>query len=203
MENLPGTSVQAANLSFDRSSISSASPDKGGRPPVLHLSPKSKQKRRWQQKQDSRKKIKADQRAKLDLISELEKTIFDNLLKHQKEKDALVSEISELKDTLSVTEEMLKEATTRAEEADSKYADYVKNTNRKIKAAVNEAIDREREKSKKELEKLTTNIGELKKKVGEQRQILHLSDRAREELAEKKPNCCRRWKIFLGSCPHR
>jgi hypothetical protein len=38
---------------------------------------------------------------------------------------------------------MLKEATTRAEEAESKQADCVKNTNKQIKAAVNDAIDHE------------------------------------------------------------
>jgi hypothetical protein len=42
----------------------------------------------------------------------------------------LDSEISDLKDTLSVTEEMLKEATTRAEKAESKDADCVENTNK-------------------------------------------------------------------------
>jgi hypothetical protein len=41
--------------------------------------------------------------------------------------------------------EMLKEATTRAEEADSKRTDCVKNINKEMKAAVNEAIDHERE----------------------------------------------------------
>jgi len=55
----------------------------------------------------------------------------------------LGSEISDLKDTLSVKEEMLKEATTRAEEAESKHADCVKNTNKQTSATVNEAIDHE------------------------------------------------------------
>ena len=70
------------------------------------------------------------------------KNDFDNLLQHQKDKD-VCSEISDLKDTLSVTEEMLKEATTRAEEAESKHADCVKNTNKQTRATVNEAIDHE------------------------------------------------------------
>jgi len=73
------------------------------------------------------------------------KNDFDNLLQHQKDKDVLGSEISDLKDTLSVTEEMLKEATTRVEEADSKHADCVKNTNKQTRAAMNEAIDHELE----------------------------------------------------------
>ena len=73
------------------------------------------------------------------------KNHFDNLPQHQKDKDVLGSEISDLKDTLSVTEEMLKEATTRAEEAESKHADCVKkaNTNKQTRATVNEAIDHE------------------------------------------------------------
>ena len=44
---------------------------------------------------------------------------------------------------MSVTEEMLKEATTRAEEAESKHADCVKNTNKQTRAAVNETSDQE------------------------------------------------------------
>ena len=185
MDNLSGTPVQAAVSSSDRSSVSPASPNKGGRCPILQLTPKSKQKRRRQQQNDSNKKARADHRAKLDSIPVLEKTIFDNLLHYQKEKDALNSEISELKDTLLVTEEMLKEATTRAEEADSKRADCVKNINKEIKAAVNDAIDHERKKSKKDQEKLIADNCELKNEVEAQRQILHLSDIAREEVAEK------------------
>ena len=46
------------------------------------------------------------------------KNDFDNFLQHQKDRDVLGSEIIDLKDTLSVTEEMLKEATARAEEAE-------------------------------------------------------------------------------------
>ena len=71
------------------------------------------------------------------------KNNYDNLLQHQKDKDVLGSEISDLKDTLSVTEEMLKEATTRAEEAESKHTDCVENINKQTKAAVIEAIDHE------------------------------------------------------------
>ena len=69
------------------------------------------------------------------------KNNYDNLLQHQKDKDVLGSEFSDLKDTLSVTEEMLKEATTRAraEKAESKHADCVENTNKQTKAAVIEA----------------------------------------------------------------
>ena len=44
---------------------------------------------------------------------------------------------------MSVKGEILKEATTRAEEAESKHADCVENTNKQTKAAVNEAIDHE------------------------------------------------------------
>jgi hypothetical protein len=50
MEILPGTQVQAAVSCSDRSSVSPASPNKGGRCPILQLTPKSKQKRRRQQK---------------------------------------------------------------------------------------------------------------------------------------------------------
>ena len=94
MDNLSGTPVQAAVSSSDRSSVSPTSPNKGGRCPILQLTPKSKQKRRRQQQNDSKKKARADHRAKLDSIPVLEKTIFDNLLHYQKEKDALGSEIS-------------------------------------------------------------------------------------------------------------
>ena len=44
---------------------------------------------------------------------------------------------------MSVTEEILKEATTRAEEAESKHADCVENANKQTKAAAIEAIDHE------------------------------------------------------------
>ena len=184
MEALPSIPVQAAILDQNASAISPASPKRIGRP-SLQLTPKSKQKRRLQMKSEAKKKERLAKKAKLDSIPELEKTIFDNLLQHQKEKDALGSEISELKDTLSVTEEMLKEATTRAEEADSKRADCVKNINKEIKAAVNDAIDHERKKSKKDQEKLIADNCKLKNEVEAQRQILHLSDIAREEVAEK------------------
>jgi chromosome segregation ATPase len=184
MEPLPSTPVPAAISTSNTFSIPPASPNTGGRPD-LQLSPNSKKKRLAQQRKEANKRFRAAKKAKLDSIPELEKTIFDNLLQHQKEKDALGSEISELKDTLSVTEEMLKEATTRAEEADSKRADCVKNINKEIKAAVNDAIDHERKKSKKDQEKLIADNCELKNEVEAQRQILHLSDIAREEVAEK------------------
>ena len=64
------------------------------------------------------------------MISMNLKNNYDNLLQHQKDKDVLGSEISDLKDTLSVTEEMLKEATTRAEKTESKHVDCVENTNK-------------------------------------------------------------------------
>jgi hypothetical protein len=186
MEGLPSNPVQAdiSPINVSSSSTATASPKKVGRP-ELQLTPKTKQKRRKQQQREAEKKCRAAKKAKVNSIPALEKTIFDNLLQHQKEKDALGSEISELKDTLLVTEEMLKEATTRAEEADSKHAGCVKNINKEIKAAVNEAIDHERKKSKKDQEKLIADNCELKNKVEAQRQILHLSDIAREEVAEK------------------
>jgi len=59
------------------------------------------------------------------------------------------------------------------------------------------------ETSKKDQEKLIADNCELKKEVEVQRQILHLSDIAWEEVAKKEPNYCRRWKSFLRSCPHR
>ena len=150
MEGLPSNPVQAdiSPINVSSSSTATASPKKVGRP-ELQLTPKTKQKRRKQQQREAEKKCRAAKKAKVNSIPALEKTIFDNLLQHQKEKDALGSEISELKDTLLVTEEMLKEATTRAEEADSKHADCVKNTNKEIQAAVIDAIDLERENPKR------------------------------------------------------
>jgi hypothetical protein len=59
------------------------------------------------------------------------------------------------------------------------------------------------ETSKKDQEKLIADNCELKKEVEVQRQILHLSDIAWEEVAKKEPNYRRRWKSFLRSCPHR
>ena len=61
----------------------------------------------------------------------------------------------------------------------------MKNTNKEIKAAVIDTINLEREKSKKDQEKLIADNCELKNEVEAQRQILHLSDIAREEVAEK------------------
>ena len=109
------------------------------------MNPKTKQKRHKQQQREAEKRCRAAKTAKPNSIPALKKNDFDNLPQHQKDKDVLGSEISDLKDTLSVTEEMLKEATTRAEEADSKHADCVKNTNKQTRAAMNEAIDHELE----------------------------------------------------------
>ena len=53
---------------------------------------------------------------------------------------------------------MLKEATAKAEQTDSKHADCVKDINKEVKAAVNEAIDNEREKSKQDPEKRSLTI---------------------------------------------
>jgi hypothetical protein len=82
-----------------------------------------------QQQRGAGKKCRAAKKAKLNSIPELENN-YDNLLQHQKDKDVLGSEFSDLKDTLSVTEEMLKEATTRAEKTESKHVDCVENTNK-------------------------------------------------------------------------
>ena len=63
MDSLSGTPVQAAGSSSDRSNVSPASPDKRGRRLILQVTPKTKQKRRRQQKNDSQKKAEADKRA--------------------------------------------------------------------------------------------------------------------------------------------
>ena len=49
------------------------------------------------------KRCRAAKTAKLNSIPALKKNDFDNLPQHQKDKDVLGSEISDLKDTLSVT----------------------------------------------------------------------------------------------------
>ena len=64
----------------------------------------------------------------------------------------------------------------------------MKNTNKEIKAAVIDAIDLEREKSKKDQEKLIADNCGLKKEVEVQRQILHLSDIIWEKATKKEPN---------------
>ena len=115
MEGLPSNPVQAdiSPINVSSSSTATASTKKVGRP-ELQLTPKTKQKRRKQQQREAGKKCRAAKNAKVNSIPALEKTIFDNLLQHQKEKDALGSEISELKDTLSVTAETLKKSNNQS-----------------------------------------------------------------------------------------